>query len=218
MSFRALISDLDGTLLDTLQDLADSVNAALIRLGLPMHELDAYRGFVGEGRRIMALRALPEHRRDEATIAEMLAGFTEEYDKRWICHSRPYDGIAEMLDSATAREVRLAVLSNKPQGYTESMVSKLLPEWSFDFILGESPRFPRKPDPSGAKHIVQGMNLEPKECIYIGDSGIDMQTAAAAGLYGVGVLWGFRTAEELLANGARVVVRHPSEIVRLLSH
>ena len=208
MPFHALISDLDGTLLDTLQDLADSVNAALAHLGLPTHELDSYRGFV---------RSLPVERRDEATIAQMLARFTEEYDKRWIQHSRPYQGVAEMLDGAVAQGIRLAVLSNKPQGYTESMVSRLLSDWTFEYVLGDSPRFPRKPDPSGANYIVQGMNLKPEECIYIGDSGIDMQTATAAGLHGVGVLWGFRGADELRSNGARLLVRHPSEILHLLS-
>lgn len=216
MAFHALICDLDGTLLDTLRDVAESTNAALTRLGLPAHEVDAYRRFVGDGRRAMASRSLPEERRDDETIAKLIPLINEEYTRRWMDHTKPYDGISEMLDEAAARGVHLAVLSNKPQDYTESMISRLLPRWSFEYVLGESARFPRKPDPAGALHIVEGMAVAPDQCLYIGDSGVDMQTAAAAGLYGVGVLWGFRDADELLSNGARSLARRPADIVALL--
>ena len=216
MKYRALISDLDGTLLDTLEDLADSVNAALARLGLPQHEVDAYRYFVGDGRRAMALRALPEDHRDEATLGLLIAHIGEEYDRRCANHTQPYEGITELLDALTARGVRMAILSNKPHSYTEAMVSRLLPNWSFEFVLGESPSIPRKPDPAGALHIAEQMGIKPEECLYIGDSGVDMQTATAAGLYAVGVLWGFRTADELLSNGAKVLVEKPADIIRLL--
>jgi phosphoglycolate phosphatase len=215
VKYRALISDLDGTLLDTLEDLADSVNAALARLGLPQHELNAYRYFVGDGRRALALRALPEDRREQATLDSMIAYIGEEYEKRWMDHSQPYDGIPELLDALTALGVRMAILSNKEHSYTEATVSRLLPNWSFELVLGESPSTPRKPDPSGALQIMERMGLEPVECLYIGDSGIDMQTATAAGLYAVGVLWGFRTADELLSNGARVLVEKPADIIPL---
>jgi phosphoglycolate phosphatase len=217
VKYRALISDLDGTLLDTLEDLADSVNAALARLGLPQHELDAYRYFVGDGRRALALRALPEDRREQATLDPMIAYIGEEYEKRWMDRSQPYEGIPELLDALTALGVRMAILSNKPHSYTEATVSRLLPNWSFELVLGESPSTPRKPDPSGALQIMERMGLEPRECLYIGDSGVDMQTATAAGLYAVGVLWGFRTADELLSNGARVLVEKPADIIPLFS-
>ncbi len=215
VKYRALLSDLDGTLLDTLEDLADSVNASLARLGLPQHEVETYKYFVGDGRRAMALRALPDDRRNEATLGLLLAHIGEEYDKHCMDHSHPYEGVPELLDSLTALGVRMAILSNKPHGYTEAMVSRLLPNWSFEFVLGESPSTPRKPDPAGALHILEGMNIEPGECLYIGDSGVDMQTATAAGLYAVGVLWGFRTADELLSNGARVLIEKPADIVPL---
>ena len=213
--YRALISDLDGTLLDTLEDLADSVNAALARLGLPQREIDAYRYFIGDGRRALALRALPKDRRDEAIIDSLIVRIGEEYERRWMNHTKPYEGIPQLLDTLTARGVRMAILSNKLHSYTEAVVSKLLPDWSFEFVLGESPSTPRKPDPSGAMHIMERMGVEPGECLYIGDSGVDMQTATAAGLYPVGVLWGFRTADELLSNGAKVLVEKPADIVPL---
>ncbi|MBN1856276.1 MAG: HAD family hydrolase [Dehalococcoidia bacterium] len=216
MKYRALISDLDGTLLDTLEDLADSVNIALAKIGLPPHEVDAYRYFVGDGRRAMALRALPEDRRDEATLEMLLPHIDEEYTRRWMDKSAPYDGIPELLDTLTSAGIRMAILSNKPHNYTVTMVSRLLPLWSFEFVLGESVSTPRKPDPSGALHIIEQMNIRPEECLYLGDSGVDMQTATAANLYPIGVLWGFRTADELLSNGARTLVERPADILHLL--
>jgi len=213
--YKAVCFDLDGTLLDTLDDLADSANRTLREHGLPVHPVEAYKYFVGDGRRAMALRALPEDRRDEATLTPLLAHIGEEYEKRWMDHSRPYEGIPELLDALTARGVRLAILSNKPHSYTEVMVSRLLPDWSYEFVVGESPSVPRKPDPSVALQIVEGMGIKPGECLYIGDSGVDMQTATAAGLYGVGVLWGFRTADELLSNGAEALVEKPADIIPL---
>ena len=216
VTYRALIADLDGTLLDTLQDLADSVNAALARLGLPGHDLDSYKYFVGDGRRMMALRALPEDRRDEETLSQLCLYINEEYQFGWTAKTRPYDGIPELLDALTARAIRLAVLSNKPHEYTSPMVADLLSRWSFDVVAGESPDFPKKPDPTGARRILSLMDIKSEECLYIGDSGVDMQTATAAGLYPVGVLWGFRTAEELLDNGAKVLVEKPADILALL--
>lgn len=218
MTYRALISDLDGTLLDTLQDLADSVNAALGRLGLPGHELEAYKYFVGDGRRMMALRALPEDRRDEATLERLSVLITEEYFFGWTSKTRPYDGIPELLDALTSRGIRMAVLSNKPHEYTYPMVGELLSRWSFEVVAGESLEFPKKPDPTGARRILSLMNIKPEECLYIGDSGVDMQTATAAGLFPVGVLWGFRTAEELLENGAKLLVEKPADILALLDN
>ena len=215
MEFRALVSDLDGTLLDTLRDIADSVNVALIRLGLPPHEVEAYRYFVGDGRNMMALRSLPEYRRDDGTLESLLTYIGEEYSSRYMDHSQPYPGIPELLDALTADGVRMSVLSNKPLHYTAPMVSQLLSDWDFEVVVGESPDFPKKPDPTGALHIITRMNLKPEECLYIGDSGVDMQTATAAGMFPVGVLWGYRNAAELLSNGARALVQYPTDILQL---
>jgi phosphoglycolate phosphatase len=215
MKFRALIADLDGTLLDSLQDVADSTNAALAKLGLPSHDTSAYRYFVGDGRKMMALRSLPEERRDDATLNALIEYINEEYSAHWMDTTRPFDGIPDMLDALTSRGVRLAVLSNKPHHYTTQMIARLLPQWPFEMVRGESPETPRKPDPLGALAIAAEMQVDPAECLYIGDSGIDMQTAATAGMYGVGVLWGFRPADEMVAHGARALVEHPMDIVRL---
>lgn len=216
MTIRSVIFDLDGTLLDTLQDVADSVNAALMHTGLPTHDLHAYKYFVGDGRRMMAIRALPPNMRDEPTLTGLLDKINEEYMQRWMTNTRPYPGVPELLDSLATRGIRIAILTNKPQNYTEAMVVRLLGKWHFEYVIGDSPAFPRKPDPTAARHIIEQMTVLPEECFFVGDSSIDMETAVAAHLYPVGVLWGFRTRDELLSSGAQALVHHPAEIVELL--
>ncbi|MDP3880418.1 MAG: HAD family hydrolase [Dehalococcoidales bacterium] len=216
MKHSAVIFDLDGTLLDTLKDLADSVNSALGYLGLPEHDLEAYRYFVGDGREAMASRALPEDRRDTATLNRIIPRINEEYSRRWAENTRPYPGIPELLDELTGSNVRMAILTNKPHDFTELMVSRLLPQWQFEPIIGAMPSLPKKPDPTGALKIAQQLNIKPTGFLYLGDSDIDMKTAAAADMYPLGALWGFRTAGELLAGGARALLQEPAELLSFL--
>ncbi|MFH0941780.1 MAG: HAD family hydrolase [Chloroflexota bacterium] len=216
MAYRALLFDLDGTLLDTLRDIADSVNRALTSLGFPQHELDAYRYFVGEGVEALATRALPENRRDQITVSKLTARIDEEYSLRWANNSRPYRGIPELLDNLTGLGIRLAVLSNKAQGFAEKTVSRLLPYWHFELVVGAVPSVPKKPDPAAALQIARQMDLMPGEFLYLGDSAVDMKTASAANMYPVGALWGFRTADELLSGGAKALVKEPLDVLSLL--
>ncbi len=218
MPIRSVIFDLDGTLLDTLQDVADSVNTALAHAGLPTHDPEAYKYFVGDGRRMMAIRALPADKRDETTVTGLLSEINEEYVQRWMTNTRPYPGIPALLDSLTIRGVRMAILTNKAQNYTEAMVGGLLGKWHFQYVIGESPAFPRKPDPTAAMHIVEQMRVLPEECFLVGDSSIDMETAVAANLYPVGVLWGFRTRDELISSGAKALAHRPADIADLLDN
>jgi phosphoglycolate phosphatase len=217
MTYHAMIFDIDGTLLDTLQDIADSTNAALASFSFPGHEINAYPCFIGEGVDVLALSSLPEKKRDPATIRKLVARTAEEYSRRWANNTRPYPGIPELLDALTRRGIRLAVLSNKEQGFSEISVSKMLEHWHFELVVGASPLIPKKPDPTGALQIARKMNLSPPEFIYVGDSGVDMKTASAAGMYPVGALWGFRTAEELSANGAKMLAQKPQDVLRLLN-
>ncbi len=193
MKYRAVIFDFDGTLLDTLRDLAESVNSVLNRSGFPEHSLEAYRHFVGEGIEELARRVLPEGHRDEATITKTLTDVREEYRQRWPNHTRPYEGIPELLDALTARRVKMAIVTNKPDDSTRTMAARLLPRWKFDVIVGATTDLPRKPDPKGALEAARRLRLSPEAILYVGDSDIDMKTANAAGMYAVGVLWGFRT-------------------------
>ncbi|HEX9896232.1 MAG TPA: HAD family hydrolase [Dehalococcoidales bacterium] len=216
MSFRAVLFDLDGTLLDTLADIAESTNTALIRLGFRPHKVDAYRYFIGDGREALAYRALPEGHRDPTTVAKVVTLINTEYDFHWADNTHPYPGIADLLDSLSMRDIKMTVLSNKAHRFTEMMVSSMLARWHFDMIVGASPEVPKKPDPTTAILIANQVGIPPSEFIYLGDSDIDMKTAVAAGMYPVGALWGFRSANELLSGGALALVKEPGELLRLI--
>ncbi len=214
--YRAVLFDLDGTLLNTLRDLADAANDVLAGSGFPQHEVEAYRYFVGNGIRVLASRALPEDRRDPATVEKTAVQIDETYSRKWSEHTLPYPGIPELLDALTTSGIRMAILSNKPQKPAEIMVSRLLPRWHFESVQGEQPGIPLKPDPSAALQISRQMKIKPGEFLYLGDSATDMQTAVAAKMFPIGALWGFRTAEELLAGGAKALIQHPMDLLQFL--
>lgn len=216
MPYQAVLFDLDGTLLDTLADLGNAMNRVLAARGLPIHPLEAYRYFVGEGARLLATRTLPENLRDEATIAACLVDFRADYDRHWQVETKPYPGVTDLLDALTARGLKLAVLSNKPHDFSQRCVRELLPRWIFNPVLGLRETVPRKPDPAGAFEIAACLNIPPANFLYLGDTATDMQTARAAGMLPVGALWGFRAAGELTENGAEVLVEAPLELLKLL--
>ncbi len=216
MAFRAVLFDLDGTLLDTIEDLANCMNSVLGRQGFPGHDIESYKRFVGDGVELLVQRALPEGRRDDATIVFSVAAMRDEYAKRWSERTQPYKGIPDLLDGLVARGIRMAVLSNKPDDFTKMMVSELLPRRQFEAVLGERPGKGRKPDPQGAFEIASLLGMPPREFLYLGDTNTDMRTATAAGMYPVGALWGFRSAEELIGSGARVLIEKPMDLLGLL--
>ena len=216
MKYPAILFDLDGTLLDTLQDIADSANAALATLGFPQNPVEAYRYFVGDGREVLAVRALPEVHRDASTASKLVALMDQGYAIHWADHTNPYQGIPEMLDALNARGIKMAVLSNKAHEATQTMVSRMLSRWRFEVVQGATPLLPKKPDPTAALHIAGQMGISPSGFLYLGDSDIDMKTATAAGMYPVGALWGFRTASELRAGGAKALLERPGDLLALL--
>jgi phosphoglycolate phosphatase len=218
MKYKAIIFDLDGTLLNTLQDLTDSVNAALSRAGLPLHSADEYKYFVGDGVEELATRVTPEAQRNGEFIADLVADIRREYSQRWANKTRPYEGIPELLDTLSARKVRMAILSNKPDDSTRATVSKLLDRWQFDIVVGAGPSAPKKPDPTAALSMAKQMEVHPREMIYVGDTDTDMKTAVAAGMYPVGVLWGYRTADELREHGAKKIISRPEELLAILDN
>ncbi|MEN6450432.1 MAG: HAD-IA family hydrolase [Thermoguttaceae bacterium] len=216
MSYKAVLFDLDGTLLDTLTDLADSTNAMLRHFGFPEHPRDEYRYFVGDGIEVLIERALPADRRDRATVIECGRRMRTEYGERWAATTRPYPGVPELLDALAARGVPMAVLSNKPDEFTRLCVTRLLSRWQFDTVVGSGPSLPRKPDPAGATEVARRLGVAPAEILYLGDTNTDMQTSVAAGMFPVGALWGFRTADELTAAGARALAATPHEVLCIL--
>ena len=214
--FDAVLFDLDGTLLDTLDDIADAANRVLSSQGYPTHAVDAFRFFVGEGARTLVHRVLPEDARDTATVDRLYAEFRREYSLNWNAKTRPYDGIPEMLDGVVTRGLKIAVLSNKPDDFTKKCVSELLPRWTFDVVLGHHDKIPAKPDPVGALSVARDMGVPPEQILYLGDSSIDMRTAVASGMFPLGVLWGFRTRDELELSGARLVLSKPADLLAIL--
>lgn len=209
---RAAIFDLDGTLLDTLEDIASAANLVLKKHGFPEHPVDAYRLFIGHGSNTLVKRALPPGRRQKETVDICTVEFLESYDTIWDRNTRPFPGIYDMLDFLVKKRVGLAVLSNKAHAFTVKCVARFFDRYPFDVVMGQQEGFPMKPDPAGALRAVRNMNLEPGDFIYVGDSATDMKTARAAEICAVGVLWGLRGEAELKAAGADVLISDPREI------
>jgi phosphoglycolate phosphatase len=214
MTARAIVFDLDGTLLDTLDDIADSANAVLAAEGFPPHTPADYRRFIGEGVAVLFARALPED--DPEAVARCVAAFPEAYGRGWNVKTRPYDGIPALLDALTARGLPLAVLSNKPDAFTRLCVAEYLAAWEFRQVLGQRAGVPRKPDPAGAVEIAERLGVSAGDCLYVGDSAIDVETARRARMRPVGVSWGFRPVVELTQAGAEVILDRPADLLGLL--
>jgi len=214
-SFDAVVFDLDGTLVDSLDDIADAMNAALTELTLPTHDRRSYQQFVGDGVRLLVKRALPEDRRDDATIEDGRRRMQRVYRQRLTAKTKPYPGIDDLLTQLQQRRRKLAVLSNKPHDFTQQVVGRLL-DSTFDAVYGAREEIPRKPDATAAKAIAEELGVEPRRCLFVGDTAVDMKTATNAQMTGVGVLWGFRGAEELRQGGAAHLISEPSALLGLL--
>ena len=216
MTRAAIIFDLDGTLLDTLDDLGDSMNAVLGAAGHPTHPIDAYRYFIGDGIENLVRRALPADHRDNQSVALGKEAMDAEYARRWNAKTKPYAGVPQLLDELSRRQVPSAILSNKPEPFTLLAVKELLAAWSFHPIRGARPDTPRKPDPAGALAIATELGAAPADCLYLGDTDTDMKTAVTAGMYAVGATWGFRPGAELKASGAQSLIDEPTGLLDLL--
>ena len=215
LDFKAVLFDLDGTLLDSIEDIADSMNNVLARNGYEIHELGEYRKFIGDGIAMLVKRALPDNKGNEAQ-QRFLKEYQEEYDRNRNVKTRPYIGIPEVLKNLNSRRVKIAVLSNKPDLPAKKCVSDFFPENHFEVVLGQKDEIAKKPDPEGALMIAGIMNILPEHILYVGDSDVDMKTAVSAGMYPAGALWGYRDMEELRNNGAKSLIKTPFEILELL--
>jgi len=213
-SAGAVLFDMDGTLLDTLRDIAESANTVLERRGFPPHDLQAYRYFVGSGVAELMRRVLPESRAgDDALLAACVAELKEEYAARWDRETRPYAGIPELVAELRRRGVPLAVCTNKPQKFADIYVQRFFPELPFASVQGPREDTPTKPDPFLALAAARELDVAPERCLLLGDTDIDMQTAAGAGMLAVGALWGFRDRQELEANNAALLLEAPGELL-----
>ncbi|CAB1246551.1 HAD family hydrolase [Clostridium sp. MT-14] len=213
MSYSGVIFDLDGTLLNTLDDMANSMNTVLIKHGFPVHDVEKYKYFVGNGIEKLVLRALPENNSNDEMVKLCLAEFIDEYNKRWHELTKPYSGINELLDELYFLKINMSVLSNKPDNFTKIIIDKFFGMKKFNYVLGSRAGIPKKPDPSAALEISRLSKISPPSYLYLGDSGVDMKTANGAGMYAIGITWGFRKADELLKNGAKALIGRPMELI-----
>lgn len=214
-AFAAVIFDLDGTLLNTLPDIARAINGVLRRHGFPEHREESYRGMVGWGLFEAMRLALPEGNRSDEEVLPLAEALTEEYRRNPVVNTVPYQGIPTLLDSLTDRGIEMSILSNKHHETAVEVVGTILDRWSFTVVQGFRDDVPGKPDPAGALMIAEQMGVQPGQVLYVGDSGVDMKTAVAAGMYPAGVLWGFKPREEIEEAGAQLLVSDPEEIIAL---
>jgi phosphoglycolate phosphatase len=213
--FDAVIFDLDGTLVDTLEDIGDAMNRVLAADGAPPHAYEDYRRLVGRGLWNLAEQALPAGRRDERTVTRCYERMIADYGAHSLVKTRPYEGVPEMLRALGDAGLPLAVFSNKSHDLTLRIVEALLEPADFVEVRGARAGVPLKPDPCVALELAARLAVAPALVAYVGDSNVDMQTAVAAGMPAVGVSWGFRTAEELREHGAAVIIDHPRELPAL---
>lgn len=218
MKYKAVIFDLDGTLLDTIDDLADAANNTLSEMGFPGHPVESYKTFVGDGVEKLIERALPEANRDNETIKKGVEIQRNQYAQNWDNKTRPYDGVIEVLKELKQKEISVSIFSNKPDDFTKLCVSQFIPVHLLDIVQGARTGVPRKPNPTGALEIAGRLSVLPEETVYVGDTNTDMQTAVSAGMYAVGVLWGFRDKEELVSEGANTIISKPQELLELFKN
>lgn len=213
---KLVVFDLDGTLIDSIKDLAVSCNYALSRHSYPTHEISAYKLFVGNGVHKLVERALPATSRDEASKEVVLKDFIAHYEKNSMCRTKPYDGIMGLLNELKLKGYKLAVASNKYQEAVTKIVDHYFPIVEFDSVLGQRDGFAPKPDPEIIIETMRALSVGRKDCYYLGDSSVDMEAAKRAEVHAVGVSWGFRTTKELVDHGADFIIDTPSDFLKIL--
>jgi len=215
MKFKGIIFDLDGTLVNSLEDISDAMNIVLTGLEYPTHTYDTYQYFIGSGLRNLVSKALPASNNTEEQIETCFECMVNEYRKICTFKTKPYEGIIELLENLSSKNIKLAVFSNKADELTKKIATEIFPNY-FDSAVGLSTELLKKPNPFEAIEISKKWNLKPEEILFVGDSDIDMQTAINANMFPVGVSWGYRTEEELKASGAKLVINNPLELPEIL--
>lgn len=214
--YQACIFDFDGTLCDSVESIAVCANHALRDLGLKEVSPADYKLLVGDGVDMLVRRLLSRNKVESGELFDRLKEKYMEYFREGCCyHVTPYPGIPELLKELKDMGAKLGVISNKPHANTVDVIHQVFQEGVFDWVQGQTEEIPRKPDPAGALYTAEKLGVEPKNCLYIGDTGTDMKTGTAAGMYTVGVLWGFRDQKELEETGAAKIIREPSAIGKI---
>ena len=212
---KAVLFDLDGTLVNSIYDLADCVNFALKGAGLKERKLNEFYYFVGDGMPVMVKRALPDNDKSEETFNKVYSEFIKKYSVSFADKTVAYDGVKDLVKSLKECGIKTAVVTNKAQDMAEKVVKKCYGDL-FDIILGKNDFIPLKPDPKGAMYVMEKLNVEPFECIFIGDSANDVKTGVNAKAVSVGELWGYREREELIDAKADYIIEKPEELVSII--
>lgn len=212
---KLAIFDLDGTLINSIYDIADACNNALTELSCPIYSIDCYYEFVGGGALDLIRKALPEGMRDNNTVLKTRELFEKYYRVNYLLKTKPYDGIPTLLQKLHEQNVMMAVLSNKPHTFTEKIVMELWQD-TFNIVQGNLPDVPKKPDPTAVHNILNKLAVDRNNTLFIGDSDVDILTAKNAGIKSVGCLWGYRTKEELTKTGADYIAESPSDVLNFI--
>lgn len=210
---KAVIFDLDGTLVNSLPDIAAAMNRTLEKFSLPVHEVELYKYMVGGGASNLASRAVGEKQEFHQQVLDI---YRADYAKNCRIDSHIYDGVMDMLEALKKRGLALCVFSNKDQWDVQNVVDYYFPGFPFAHVRGKTADMPLKPNPAGALYIAEKLGVLPADCLYIGDTGTDMECGNAADMETVGVTWGFRKQEELEAAHARHIIHHPLELIALV--
>jgi phosphoglycolate phosphatase len=215
--FKGVVFDLDGTLADSLPDIAKAINTILTGLGLPAEEPETFRNRVGWGLRRAVELSLPDEMRDDSTLDSLLPELISVYRANPSDHAVLYPGIKETVSKLSRMGIPMGVWTNKEEKIAVSLLNRLLPEKPFRLIVGERPERPKKPDPHASKLFLNSWGLERDSICYAGDTEVDMETARNAGFYPVGVTWGYREVEELKNSGAKKIIPDPASIIKLVN-
>jgi phosphoglycolate phosphatase len=212
--YKAIIFDLDGTLINSIPDIADSMNEVLSSYGYPQYKYNQYKYFVGNGIRKLVERCVPPECSTPENIENIFRTMVEVYRDNCLNKTTVYDGIPELLDGLTDKRIKMAILSNKTDSITQKICEKLFCNNRFEIILGLTDGFPKKPNPQSALYIAKSLDVAPDDVFYLGDTSIDMETACAAGFFPAGASWGFRPVDELGCFGARFIANTPCDCLR----
>ena len=213
LKHKGIIFDLDGTLIDTLGDIAASMNKALKLKGFPELPAEEYKGKVGWGINRLAFLSLPENERKQETADLVAADASEFYAENPLNYSRPYPGIPELISALKQRKIRMSVLTNKPDPVAQMVIARIFPTDTFECVRGEINGYPKKPDPACVWELLVDLDLMPANIIFVGDSEIDMEIAISSGCYALGVSWGYRTRELIENAGAKRIIDNPNELL-----
>lgn len=213
---RAVVFDLDGTLLNTIQGIADSINTVLEKHSFPTHPVERYKSAIGNGFKALISDVLPDARIPLNRNGSILMEAYQEYQRCWKEKTYVYEGLSEVLDRINEQKIPMAILSNKPMQFVEGSLSVFLHKWSFTRVIGEKPGFPRKPDPAGLLAIAEAVSINTGKILMVGDSAVDIRTAKAAGAHSVGVTWGFKSRSELVDAGADMIIDKPFQLLELI--